>query len=206
MTSLTVTSCSSRDVQKSTTIRWNGIQQILEEARADTLIIMDAAYYPSSKMVRQTGVLELIAASMSADHQEALGCCAFTQALTGLLRTRANRMNPLSAAEVHAILFSSYPKMVRDQNPEKETIKSFPAPFHTLMSGNSRLPSIFLAPLSHASPVRTPSAHDNSPILHMSIRLNDDNVDLDIWNEWLRLMPEGVRDVKVEGPFKTTFR
>lgn len=166
---------------------------------------MDAAYFPSSKMVRQTGVLELIAASISDEHYGALDRCAFTVALAELLRTSANRSNPLSAAEVHSALFSRYPNMARDKHPERETVTSFPAPLHTMMSGNSRLPSIFLAPVAQNSPPRG-SVHDNYPLLHMSIRLNDDNVDLDSWNEWLRLMPEGVRDVKVEGPFRTTFR
>ena len=169
------------------------------------MIVMDAAYYPSSKMVRQTGVLELIAASMSDDHHAALDRCAFTHALAELLRMSASRFSPLSAVEVHSVLFSRYPNLVRDKHPEREMVTSFPAPLHTLMSGNSRLPSIFLAPLSPSSPLRT-SVHDNYPLLHMSIRLNDDNVDVDSWNEWLRLMPEGVRDVKVEGPFRTTFR
>lgn len=166
---------------------------------------MDAAYYPSSKMVRQTGVLELIAASMSDEHYGALDRCAFTLALAELLRTSASRFNPLSAAEVHSALFSRYPSMVRDKNPEREIVTNFPAPLHTMMSGNSRLPSIFLSPVPHNSPLRG-SVHDNYPLLHMSIRLNDDNVDPDSWNEWLRLMPDGVKDVKVEGPFRATFR
>ena len=164
---------------------------------------MDAAYFPSAKMIRQTGVLELIAASMSEEHHGALERCAFTMALAELLRTRANRLNPLSAAEAHSILFSEYPKMVRDKNPEREVVTSFPAPLHTMTSGNPRLPSIYLFPVAHSSPLPA-SAHDNYPLLHMSIRLNDDNVDIDSWNEWLRLMPEGVRDVKVEGPFRTS--
>ncbi|KAF4121739.1 hypothetical protein GMORB2_1578 [Geosmithia morbida] len=201
----------SKDSHKATTIRWNGIQQILEEACADTLLIMDSAYYPSSKMVRQTGVLELITAATSAEHHEALGPYAFTRTLAELMRTRATRLNPLSAAEVHSILFSSYSTIVRDRNPERERITSFPAPFHTLMSGNSRLPSIFLSPLSASQQVNSPlrsslSTPDGCPLLHMSIRLADDNVDVDSWNEWLRLMPEGVKDVKVEGPFRTPFR
>lgn len=166
---------------------------------------MDAAYYPSSKMVRQKGVLELIAASTSDEHYAALDRCAFTLALAEQLRTRASRLNPLSAAELHTILFSTYPKMVQDRNPEREMVTSFPAPLHTMMSGNSRLPSIFLSPVHQGSPHRN-SLHENYPLLHMSIRLTDDNVDLDSWNEWLRLMPEGVKDVKVEGPFRTTFR
>ncbi|KEY64241.1 hypothetical protein S7711_09034 [Stachybotrys chartarum IBT 7711] len=197
---------SSRDKERMSTIRWSGIQQILEEACSDTLILMDAAYYPSSKMVRQQGVLELIAASVSEEHTRALDRCAFTRALTEQLQTRASRMNPLSAVELHSILLASYPKMIQERNPEKEVITSFPAPLHTMMSGNSRLPSIFLCPMQQNSPLRNSFSYENNPQLHLLIRLTDDNVDVDTWNEWLRLMPDGIKDVKVEGPFRPAFR
>jgi hypothetical protein len=97
--------------------------------------------------------------------------------------------------------------MVQDKYPEKEALTSFPSPLHMMMSGNSRLPSIFLSPVYQNSPMRSSfSSYENSPQLHLSIRLDDDNVDLESWNEWLRLMPEGIRDIKVEGPFRATFR
>jgi len=201
-----LTRSSSRDGIKASTIRWNGIQQILEEACSDTLIIMDAAYYPSSRMVRQKGVLELIAASVSEEHVTALGRCVFTRALVDQLRTRATRSTPLSAAELHSILLAAYPKLIQDRNPEKEMLTSFPAPLHTMMSGNSRLPSIFLCPVYQSSPLRNSFSYENSPQLHLSIKLHDDNVDIDSWNEWLRLMPDGIKDVKVDGPFRTSFR
>ncbi|KLP11147.1 uncharacterized protein Y057_5930 [Fusarium fujikuroi] len=198
---------SSRNPEQASTIRWGGIQQTLEEACADTLIIMDAAYYPSSRMVRQQGVLELLAASVSEEHYYDLDRCAFTRALAEQLRVRAARLSPLSAAELHANLFSQYAKMVQDKYPEKEVLTSFPSPLHMMMSGNSRLPSIFLSPVCQNSPTQGSfSSYENSPQLHLSIRLDDDNVDLESWNEWLRLMPEGIRDVKVEGPFRATFR
>ncbi|KAF4507553.1 hypothetical protein G6O67_004041 [Ophiocordyceps sinensis] len=197
---------SSRDYSKASIIRWNGIQQILEEACADTLILMDAAYYPSSRMIRQKGVLELIAASVSEEHVTALDRCAFTRALAEHLRTRATRSNPLSAVELHSVLLATYPKLIHDKNPEKETITSFPAPLHAMMSGNSRLPSIFLSPVYQHSPLRNNFSYENSPQLHLSIKLHDDNVDIDSWNEWLRLMPEGIKDIKVDGPFRTSFR
>ncbi|KAM4058040.1 hypothetical protein HRG_011004 [Hirsutella rhossiliensis] len=197
---------SSKDGSKASIIRWNGIQQILEEACSDTLILMDAAYYPSSRMVRQKGVLELIAASVSEEHATALDRCAFTRALAEHLRTRATRSNPLSAVELHSVLLATYPKLIHDKNPEKETITSFPAPLHAMMSGNSRLPSIFLCPMYQHSPLRNNFSYENSPQLHLSIKLHDDNVDIDSWNEWLRLMPEGIKDIKVDGPFRTSFR
>ncbi|ODA80519.1 hypothetical protein RJ55_03478 [Drechmeria coniospora] len=197
---------SSRDYTKASTIRWSGIQQILEEACSDVLILMDAAYYPSSKMVRQKGVLELIAASVSDEHLVALDRCSFTRALAEHLRTRASRSSPLSAAELHSILLATYPKMIQDRSPEKETITTFPAPLHCMMSGNSRLPSIFLSPIYQYSPLRNSFSCENSPQLHLSIRLLDDNVDVDSWSEWLRLMPDGIKDVRVDGSFRTTSR
>ncbi|KAK0387138.1 hypothetical protein NLU13_5451 [Sarocladium strictum] len=203
-----MTLASSKDTDKASTIRWSAIQQILEEACSDVLILMDAAYYPSSKMVRNRGVLELIAASVSEEHHHVLDRCSYTRALAGLLRTRATRLSPLSAAELHAALLAAYPKLVQERHPEKETITSFPAPLHIMMSGNPRLPSIFLAPVYQGSPLRNSSlgGYDNNPQLHLSIRLNDDNVDVETWNEWLRLMPDGIKDVRVEGPFRPTYR
>ncbi|KHN97713.1 uncharacterized protein MAM_04728 [Metarhizium album ARSEF 1941] len=192
---------SSRDNDKASKIRWSGMQQILEEACADVLIIMDAAYYPSSKIVRRRGVLELLAASASEDHAASLGRCAFTRALSELLGARAARSVPLSVVELHALLLSHYPKIVRDSAPERETITTFPVPLHTMMSGNSRLPSVFLSPLYEHSPIRNSFSYESNPQLHLSIRLTDDNVDIESWNEWLRLMPDGVEDVKIDGPF-----
>jgi hypothetical protein len=129
---------SSQHADPASAIRWSGIQQILEVASSDTLIIMDAAYYPSSKLVRQEGVLELVAASASEDHAKLLGRGAFTREVTDQLRTRASQkfMNPLSAAELHAKLFSQYPKMIQDQSPEKQMVTSFPSPLHLQVSGS----------------------------------------------------------------------
>ena len=197
---------SSRDRRKASTIRWNGIQPILEEGCADTLVIMDAAYFPTSKVVRKRGVLEILSASISEDCMTSIGRCVFTRSLSENLKTRAARERPLSVAELHAYIFAQYSQIVRDKHPEKEALTAFPAPLHILASANSRLPSIFIAPLSLRSPMRSSLSYENSPQLHLSIRLADDNVDTDSWNEWLRLMPEGIKDIKVEGPFRSSFR
>jgi hypothetical protein len=200
---------SSKDREKASTIRWSGIQNSLEEACADTLIIMDAAYYPSSKMVRQQGVLELIAASVSEEHYKAVDRCAFTRALTDQLRTRATQqrhLKELSAAELHSKLLSLYPKMIQEQYPDRETITSFPSPLHMQTSGNSRLPSILLAPVPQTPPMRTGlpfSPELNGPQLLVSIRLaNEEELDMDSWTEWFRMMPDGIKEVKVDGPYR----
>ncbi|OTB05129.1 hypothetical protein M426DRAFT_73055 [Hypoxylon sp. CI-4A] len=198
---------SSRDRSKASTIRWSGIQQSLEEARSDTLIIMDAAYFPSSKMVRQKGLLELVAASSSEEYFDVLGRNSFTRTLSDQLRTRAAQRfpNPLSAAELHSKLLTVYPKIIQDKHPEKGIPIGFPPPLHIQISGNSRLPSITLSP---PQPPRTGYGPDNhqGPQLTFSMRLTEEALNLESWAEWLRMMPEGIKDIKVEGPYATTFR
>ncbi|KAI2616075.1 hypothetical protein GGR54DRAFT_631902 [Hypoxylon sp. NC1633] len=193
----TLTSCAS-------TIRWSGIQQILEEARSDTLIIMDAAYYPSSKMVRQKGVLELIAASSSEDYFDILDRNSFTRKLSDQLRTRATQRfsNPLSAAELHSRLLSVYPKIIQDKHPEKGAAIGFPSPLHIQIAGNARLPSITLSPPHSPRTLYSPENH-HGPQLTLSMRLTEEALNLESWAEWLRMMPEGIRDVKVDGPYST---
>ena len=85
-----------------------------------------------------------------------------------------------------------------------------PSPLHMQTSGNARLPSILLAPLAPASPTRGGPlfAQDpNGPQVHLSIQLaNDEPLDMDSWTEWLRMMPDGIKDVKVEGPYRHHYR
>jgi len=200
---------SSHHADPGSAIRWSGIQQILEVDSSDTLIIMDSAYYPSSKLVRQEGVLELIAASASEDHVKLLGRGAFTREVTNELRKRANQkfMNPLSAAELHAKLFSQYPKMIQDRSPEKQMVTSFPSPLHLQVSGSVKLPSVLLAPIPKGPFYATPETPPGGVQLTLTFRLSDDAISMDKWVECFRWMPEGIRDVKVESPSsRNTFR
>lgn len=186
-------------------VRWNAIQQRLEHAISDAFVIMDAAFYPCTPIVRRHGVLEIIAASLSEDHINSLGRFNFTRLLTEQFHIRAARTSPFSVTELHSTLLTTYPKVVRERNPELEQITSYPAPFHMMTCGNARLPSIFLSPIQHPGPLRPGFVYENNPQLHLSIKLTDENVDLESWNEWLRLIPEGVKDVKMEGPFRASF-
>lgn len=167
---------------------------------------MDAAFYPCSRILRKTGVMEILGASISEDHSSSLGRCTFTKALAEQLRIRAGRAKPLSVVELHAILLSAYPKLVQDRQPENEALVSFPTPLHMMTSGNSRLPSVFLSPMHQSSPHRSSFSFENTPQISLTVKLTDENVDADSWNEWLRLIPETARDVRVEGPFRAPFR
>jgi hypothetical protein len=204
---------SSQQADSDSAIKWSYIQRSLEMFTADTLIIMDAAYYPSPKMSPLQGVLELIAASASEDHVKLLSRGAFTRELADQLRTRASQKsrNPLSAAELHAKLFSQYPKMIQDQNPEKQMVTSFPSPLHLQVSGNVKLPSILLVPIQKSPPYATPESPTGGVQLTLTFRLSDDAANKEMWAEkWaecFRWMPEGIRDVRVESPSpRNTFR
>jgi len=180
---------------------------------------MDSMYYPSTKIMRRNGVLELIAASAPDDYyNNLLERGIFTRALTEQLRSRAmhrylSHANAMSAAELHAKLLPIFPKLVSDRYPEKGLGNmSFPAPLHMQASGNARLPSITLSPLplQLPKPQHLPGVDNNNnaggggPQLTLSIRLTDESLSLENWAEWFRMMPDGIRDVKVEGPY--TFR
>lgn len=204
------TSFRSKDSDDRATIRWSGIQQTLEDASSDILLIMDAAYYPSSRMQRQRGVFEIIAASASEDHIPLIGRNTFTRTLADRLRVRAHDqkfLSPYSASQLHAMLLSDYPFIIQDRNADKEILTSFPSPLHIQMTGISRLPSISLSPnvrrrLSSFGIDTSPTG----PHVNLTIRLTDAPLNMEAWEDWLRLMPEGIKDAKVEGPYRNTFR
>ncbi|KAH6972550.1 hypothetical protein EDB80DRAFT_659592 [Ilyonectria destructans] len=183
---------SSKDQERASMIRWGDIQRILQDACADTLIILDSVYYPSVEMVRQRGVLELISASVSDEHFSSCDRSAFTLALTEQLRTWAIRLDPHSIAELHSDGFARY------SNPENEVDTTYPSTFY-MKVGESTLPSIFLSPLHKSGPLRNRLSYTAS--LWFSMRLaDDDQVDVDSFNRWLQLKPEGIT---VDGPFRT---
>ncbi|KAB5584789.1 hypothetical protein GE09DRAFT_4358 [Coniochaeta sp. 2T2.1] len=197
--------------------RWSGIQQILEEASSDVLLLMDAAYYPSSTLQRKQGVFELLAASNGEDVSKNIGRNKFTRALSDWLYNRLNQKSfeHVSAAELHAkLLSSSYPKIIQERHIEKEAITSFPSPLHLQISGDARLPSISLAPLPKVVSAfasnydAAQNGTGSGTQLSLTFRLADDDVNMDKWTEWLRMMPDEVKDLKVDGPYRNnnTFR
>lgn len=42
----------------------------------------------------------------------------------------------------------------------------------------------------------------SGPQLSLTIGLSDDAIHLESWAEWLRLMPDGIKDLKIEGPYR----
>lgn len=116
---------------------------------------------------------------------------AFTLALTEQLRTWAIRLDPHSIAELQSDGFACY------SNPENEVDATYPSLFY-MKVGEPTLPSIFLSPLHKSGPLRNGLSYRKS--LWFSIRLADDQADVDSLNRWLLLKSEGIT---VDGPFRT---
>lgn len=155
-------------------------------------------------MIRQRGILELIAAASSEEHFKVLERGIFTRYLADQLRIRASQRlpSPLSAAELHSKLLCVYPKFVSAKSLVKGALL---LPLYMQMSGNSRLPSITLSPVQPPRLLFSPGS-PRGPQLALSFRLSEEALNMESWIEWLRMMPEGIKDVRVDGPYATTFR
>lgn len=169
---------------------------------ADTLVIMDSPYFGSAVSKRQ-GVLEVLAGGSFEDYiGNPLARCEFTKALTGHLRRRAGQTfrRPLTVADLHAELSFDYPKILRDWRQEEETIKKFPSPLHLQVSSSNTIPSILLAPLvsiTNSSPNMAQVSR-----LNITVEIAGIGSSMEPFLEWARLMPLGVRDVTIQGPFR----
>jgi hypothetical protein len=157
--------------------------------------------------VRHRGVLELVAAASSEEHYSKLGCGSFSRVLIEILRLRAGKRltNALSVAELHSEILASYTKIIGERYPDQReaVTQNSPTPLHLQVSGNSRLPSITLTPLQRRTSLYSPDMNPHGSQLNLSIRLNEDTLNVESWNEWFRLMPDEIKDVKVEGPYRT---
>lgn len=200
--------CSSTQSETPRTIRWSTIQPLFEEATADTLVIMDSKYFGVPAAARRRGTLEIIAAgSFEEQASSPLARSAFTQALSEKLRTQAARMRPISAADLHAQLLGEYPRIVQDLTPEREFLSSFPAPLHLQLADSHNVPSILLAPLRRSRLPSIESVSSSSPGAQLSLTVRlDKEPDIESWADWLRTMPDGVRDIKIEGGFRSALR
>lgn len=195
----------SKEPKEACEIRWSSIQHLFEEAVSDTLVIMDAPYFGLPEAIRKRGVLEILAAGSFEEHASPLGRCAFTRALIHKLRTQAPRPKPFSAAELHAQLVSEYPRIIQDLTPDRAFLTKFPAPLHMQLSGSNNVPSILLAPLRRQC--SWPKLEDlSSPDMQLCMTFQlDKDPNMEQWLDWLRLMPDGVKEIKVEGPSRSHF-
>jgi len=240
---------SSLSQPSAPTIRWSGIQHKLEEACSDTLVIMDAAYFPSSRIARQKGVLEILAASTTEEYFRLGPRAGFTRLVLDRLRGGAHHQVPptvgedrLSTAELYSRILFSYSELNATRNSlggggnrgDERNDRPYSAhgvfplmPLHIQISSNPSLPPITLTRMDSLQlpPLSAPSyslsssrangfnesggggggGGNGSSGRHLSLtfRLADDisgreGHDVERWRQWLMMMPEGVRSVKVD--------
>lgn len=143
-------------------------------------------------------MIEFIAAGSFEQHPRGqLGRCAFTRALSKELRTQAARVPPISAADLHARLLAAYPQFVQELEPSHDFLHSLPTPQHVQITECNNVPSILLGPLRLPSVESNSSSSTPGPQVSLTVRV-DREPDMDSWTDWIRLMPDGIREVKIE--------
>lgn len=164
---------------------------------------MDSKYFGVPGSTRRQGMIEFIAAGSFEQQrggQLGLGRLAFTQTLSKELRIQAGRVLPLSAADLHGRLLAAYPLVVQELDPSHDFLRGLPTAQHVQITECNNVPSILLGPLRDS---RMPSVESSSSSstpgsqLSFNVRL-DREPDMESWADWVRLMPDGVREVRVE--------
>lgn len=159
----------SNELEDSPTVQWVGIQNMLEQAISDVLILLDCCAAATASADLGSGVTEVIAAC--GFETSAPGVCehSFTRSLIEELRYSCKR-SPLSAAILHMKVLS---RMKYWKPTSVETTAGEPAfherrktPVHTLLTNEGKPRSIVLSPIestSFLSPeVSAPLAHSAS--------------------------------------------
>lgn len=188
---LTYNASSSPQSGQASEIRWLSIQTILEEATADTVLLMDCPYMGDA--TRRQGILEVLAAGSFDGTQEALGRCDFTRALIDHLRRRLRQTfrQPFTVAELHSEIRSDYLRIYRDWRYDEEYLSRFPFPFFQQVASSCLFPSIQLKPL------RPVSASSSEPRSRITIDITATDMSLDAFRQWARLLPMGDRETTI---------
>ncbi|ESZ96154.1 hypothetical protein SBOR_3429 [Sclerotinia borealis F-4128] len=128
--------CSRSDPQDPSykTIKWSGIQNSLEEAQSDVLLLLDCCSSGTADTGDGCGTTELIAACGFNDVANGVGSHSFTSALITELKLLIS--NPKFTA---AVLYSRILCRVQNWMPKGRELQK--APLHVVLTQNPALPS-----------------------------------------------------------------
>jgi len=186
-----ISSCQEPD---SPAFSFTIVRSFLKRSRSDILVILDSALYPAADMSQKAaGSIEMIAACPGSENAMPVDRAAFAEMLAEIFRERAR--HPLSAAQLHARLMSLY--MERKESATGDGTLAWLLPFYIQgfpVDRNPGLPSVALAPLMRG---KTPMGPALASDIHVKVRLQNPCA-LDPIKEWLRRMPDTVRDVQVD--------
>ena len=144
----------STEFEDSPTVKWIGIQNMLEQATSDVLILLDCCAAATASAEQGNGVTEVIAAC--GFETTAPGVCehSFTRGLIEELRYCSKR-SPLSAAMLHMKVLSRMkywkPKSVETRAGELAFHERRKTPVHTILTNEGKPRSIVLSPIESIS-------------------------------------------------------
>jgi hypothetical protein len=133
------TTCNSwrnRSTQKAKcpTVKWSGIQNILEEAQSDVLLLLDCCNAGTANTNEGEGLTELISACAWNSEANGVGPYSFTNALVIELQDLAKRPF-FSTGELYGNIFSR----IQGRMPENG-MERHPAPVHLVLTNDSQYP------------------------------------------------------------------
>ena len=175
----------SHESEDSPTVQWVGIQNMLEQAASDVLILLDCCAAATASAELGSGVTEVIAAC--GFETSAPGVCehSFTRSLIEELRYCCKR-SPLSAAILQMKVLSRMkywkPKTVEIEAGELVLYERRKTPVHTILTNEGKPRSIVLSPIESfpflspevsASLTLSPSSDSSSHDVEMEDSSND---------------------------------
>ena len=156
----------STEFEDSPTVKWIGIQNMLEQATSDVLILLDCCAAATASAEQGNGVTEVIAAC--GFETTAPGVCehSFTRGLIEELRYFSKR-SPLSAAMLHMKVLSRMkywkPKNVETRSGELAFHERRRTPVHTILTNDGKPRSIVLSPIESSALL---SPEISAPLAH----------------------------------------
>ena len=196
-------------------MRWSGLQDSLEDAESDVLILLDCCGAASSISGSGSGVTEVLAACGPETWSPGVGDHAFTRNLIDELQYCGGDHN-LSVASFHQkVLARIKPwKPTYSNTGEYERRRT---PIHTIVSSEGRQRSIDLVPSfieapsiveekpsdTNQSSIDQVRPYDNScyPKVLISLSLKEDPLPNTI--EWMRSVPALTKYANVHGVYKS---
>jgi hypothetical protein len=116
------------------TVKWSGIQNVLEEAESDVLLLLDCCHSGTANTNEGRGVTELISAGAFNTKANGVGPYSFTNALILELEALASKRR-FSTAELYNNIFCRIQLRMPEDNLKSER---HPAPVHLVLTNDSQ--------------------------------------------------------------------
>jgi hypothetical protein len=158
---MSVYSWRNNNKLKCPTVKWSGIQNVLEESQSDVLLLLDCCHAGSANTNEGNGVTEVISACPYNSSANGVGPYSFTHALVIELEALASRVE-FSTGELYNNIYCRTQIRLPDDGAGTER---HPPPIHLVLSNDSKFRrSIHLArrasPGSSGTPPPTLEANE----------------------------------------------